>query len=223
MTHVFPCWDGLNEKWRWNYKRHHSWQQIKHSKLYQTCSTKATCSSARSNERLASLVTQAKSCWRSDWTDWSLKRRRSSLKNRQASEQDGAPHQIFNLRIRCKKHLQHQHDPYHAFIDFKKAFNRVWHAALWRSTTSRQPCLSHQTPLWQGHQCSPLQQQHRRLAPNNSWSPRGISTLTHPLQKRIMTSGIMKTLPALEAEQSPISILLMTLLAWEDRKKNGQN
>ena len=39
--------------------------------------------------------------------------------------------QIFNLRIICEKHLQHQQDLYHVFIDFKKAFDRVWHAALW--------------------------------------------------------------------------------------------
>ena len=29
------------------------------------------------------------------------------------------------------KYLQHQQDLYHVFIDFKKAFDRVWHAALW--------------------------------------------------------------------------------------------
>ena len=39
--------------------------------------------------------------------------------------------QIFNLRILCEKYLQHQQDLYHIFIDFKKAFDRVWHAALW--------------------------------------------------------------------------------------------
>ncbi|WP_419633475.1 RNA-directed DNA polymerase, partial [Thiolapillus sp.] len=39
--------------------------------------------------------------------------------------------QIFNLRILCEKYLQHQQDLYHVFIDFKKAFVRVWHAALW--------------------------------------------------------------------------------------------
>ena len=37
--------------------------------------------------------------------------------------------QIFNLRILCEKYLQQ--DFYHVFIDFKKAFDRVWHAALW--------------------------------------------------------------------------------------------
>ena len=39
--------------------------------------------------------------------------------------------QIFNLRILCEKHFQHQQDLYHVFIDFKKAFDRVWHAASW--------------------------------------------------------------------------------------------
>ncbi|WP_419607860.1 reverse transcriptase domain-containing protein, partial [Thiolapillus sp.] len=33
--------------------------------------------------------------------------------------------QIFNLHIICEKHLQHQQDFYHVFIDFKKAFDRV--------------------------------------------------------------------------------------------------
>ena len=33
--------------------------------------------------------------------------------------------QIFNLRILCDKYIQHQQDLYHAFIDFKKAFDRV--------------------------------------------------------------------------------------------------
>ena len=37
------------------------------------------------------------------------------------------------LRILCEKYLQHQQDLYHVFIDFKKAFDRVWHAALWAS------------------------------------------------------------------------------------------
>ena len=42
--------------------------------------------------------------------------------------------QIFNLRILCEKYLQHQQDLYHVFIDFKKACDRVWHAALWATT-----------------------------------------------------------------------------------------
>ena len=39
--------------------------------------------------------------------------------------------QIFNLQILCEKYLQRQQDLYHVFIDFKKAFDRVWYAALW--------------------------------------------------------------------------------------------
>ena len=39
--------------------------------------------------------------------------------------------QIFNLQILCEKYLEHQQDLYNVFIDFKKAFDRVWHAALW--------------------------------------------------------------------------------------------
>ena len=38
--------------------------------------------------------------------------------------------QIFNLRIICEKYIQQQQDLYHVYIDFKKAFDRVWHAAL---------------------------------------------------------------------------------------------
>ena len=39
--------------------------------------------------------------------------------------------QIFSLRILCEKYLQHQQSLYHVCVDFKKAFDRVWHAALW--------------------------------------------------------------------------------------------
>ena len=40
--------------------------------------------------------------------------------------------QIFNLRFLCEKYLQHQQDlyQYQYVIDLKKAFDRVWHAAL---------------------------------------------------------------------------------------------
>ena len=39
--------------------------------------------------------------------------------------------QIFNCRVLIEKHLQCQRDLFHNFIDFKKAFDRVWHDGLW--------------------------------------------------------------------------------------------
>ena len=56
------------------------------------------------------------------------------LAGEQASFKTGrsTTEQIFNLRILCEKYLQYQQDLYRVFIDFKKAFDRVWHAALWQ-------------------------------------------------------------------------------------------
>ena len=42
--------------------------------------------------------------------------------------------QIFNLRILCEKYMQHQQNLHHVFIDFKKAFDRVWHEDLLTAT-----------------------------------------------------------------------------------------
>ena len=42
--------------------------------------------------------------------------------------------QISNLRILYGKDLQHQQNIYYVFIEFRMAFDRVWHAG--RSTTS---------------------------------------------------------------------------------------
>ena len=42
-----------------------------------------------------------------------------------------ATEQFFNLRILCEKYFQHRQNLYHVFIDFNKAFDREWHAALW--------------------------------------------------------------------------------------------
>ena len=40
--------------------------------------------------------------------------------------------QIFNSRVFTEKHLQHYHDLFHNFIDFKKACDRIWHVDLWQ-------------------------------------------------------------------------------------------
>ena len=66
-----------------------------------------------------------------------LNRLKPQAKKITAEEQAGfragrsTEEQIFNLGILCEKYFQHQQDLYHVFIDFKKAFDRVWHADLW--------------------------------------------------------------------------------------------
>ena len=51
--------------------------------------------------------------------------------------------QILNIRILIEKCLQHQQDLDHNFIDFRKAFDRVWHEGLWH--VMRPLCRS---PSW---------------------------------------------------------------------------
>jgi len=41
--------------------------------------------------------------------------------------------QILNLRLLCESQRNHQKNVFHNFIDFKKAFDRVWHEALWHT------------------------------------------------------------------------------------------
>ena len=38
--------------------------------------------------------------------------------------------QILNSRVIIETHLYHQHDLFRNFIDFKKPFDRVWHAPV---------------------------------------------------------------------------------------------
>ena len=38
--------------------------------------------------------------------------------------------QISNSRVVIEKHQKHQHGMFHNFIDFKKAFDRIWPAGL---------------------------------------------------------------------------------------------
>ena len=43
--------------------------------------------------------------------------------------------QVFNMRLLIEKHIDHHQDLHYNFIDFKKAFDRVWHKGLWRGNT----------------------------------------------------------------------------------------
>ena len=48
--------------------------------------------------------------------------------------------QIFNLKIMCAKYRQHKQNLYYVFNDFKKAFDRVWQAALSHHTEAQYQC-----------------------------------------------------------------------------------
>jgi exonuclease III len=67
-----------------------------------------------------------------------LNRLKSKAEELLAEEQAGfragrsTVEQIFNCRVIIEKHLQHQQELFHNFIDFKKAFDRVWHDGLWQ-------------------------------------------------------------------------------------------
>ena len=92
--------------------------------------------------------------------------------------------QIFNLRILCERYLQHQQDLYHVFIDFKKAFDRVWHEALWATMRLYNININHFTviqKLYEKATSAVFQQQHRRLVQNFSWSKTRLFALSHSL------------------------------------------
>ena len=92
--------------------------------------------------------------------------------------------QIFNLRILGEQYLQHQQNLYHVFIDFKKAFDRVRHEALWATmrkyNINASIIWAIEKSVWQGPECSPVQWQHRRMVQNYSRSSTRVSTLTNP-------------------------------------------
>ena len=59
-----------------------------------------------------------------------------NTENSKGSRSKYKKHKRFNRifqsnRIICETYLEHQQGLHHAFIDFKKAFDRVWLAALW--------------------------------------------------------------------------------------------
>ena len=93
--------------------------------------------------------------------------------------------QLFNLRMLGENYLQHQQNLYHGFIDFKKAFDRVWHEALWATMRKYNinPSIIRaiEKAIWQGPACSPIQWQHRRMVQNYSRSSTRMSTLTNHL------------------------------------------
>ena len=93
--------------------------------------------------------------------------------------------QIFNRRILSEKYLQHQQSLYHVLVDSKKAFDRVWHAALWatmRLYNINANLIRNIECLYNKATSSLPRQQHRRRVPKHNWSAPRMSALPCPLQ-----------------------------------------
>ena len=94
--------------------------------------------------------------------------------------------QIFNLRILCEKYLQHQQSLYHVFIDFKKSFDKVWHAALWanmRKYNIGSKLVRTIEHLYDNATSAVIfKRKHRRLVSNNSRNSTRMPTITNALQ-----------------------------------------
>ena len=127
-----------------------------------------------------------------------------------AEEQAG-----FNLRILCEKYLQYQHELYHVFIDFKKVFDRVWHAAFW-ATMKKYNISTDLIRVFKN-----LYDRATSAVLFNSsigdWfrptvGDRQGCLFFNIFLERIMTDAL-EDHEALEAEQSQTSALLMTLMA----------
>ena len=120
--------------------------------------------------------------------------------------------QIFNLRILNEKYLQQQQDLYHVFKDFKKAFDRVWHAPLW-AIMQKYNVNANLIRVIKHH----YDKATSAVIFDGSvgdWFQTTVRVrqrcLLSPTVFNIVLEGITKALSALEAEQSPVSALLMT-------------
>ena len=67
----------------------------------------------------------ARSCSKLSPTHSRPRLRNCWQKTKQVLDQAGALENI-------EKHLQQQRELFHSFVDFKKAFDRVWHAGMWQ-------------------------------------------------------------------------------------------
>ena len=92
---------------------------------------------------------------------------------------------IFKLRVLCKKYLQHQQNLYHVFIDFKKAFDRVWYATLWATMWKYDISANLVRTIEQLYdKATSAVQMNGSIGEwkNNSRSKAEMSSVTHPLQ-----------------------------------------
>ena len=114
----------------------------------------------------------------------------------------------------------------------REGFDRVWHAILWAAmnNTTSAPTLS----KWSNTFMTRPPVQYPSVAAWETFFEKKMESdrdvYTHPPSSTYFWKGsqqtslkIIKALSALEAEQSPISALLITLIAQQERKKHWQN
>ena len=137
--------------------------------------------------------------------------------------------QIFSVRILSEKYLQHQQDLYHFFIDFNKAFDRVWHAALWVtmkyniSTNLIQVIKNLYNKATSAVLFHSSTRDWFRTAVGVRQGCLLSPTLFNVFLETIMTNALEDhegTVSSLEAQQSPVSALLMTSMTSQEKKKN---
>ena len=141
--------------------------------------------------------------------------------------------QIFSLRVLCEKYSQHQQSIYHAFIDLKKAFERVWHDALWATMrkynmdTKLIQSIKLGVILETPHQRSTCPMHLKSLVPHNSRSPSRLSPVIHIVQYLPwvhidgMPWKITPVRSALEDVPSETSDLPTTLMGSQEVKRNS--
>lgn len=85
--------------------------------------------------------------------------------------------QVFSCRIFVEKHLQHQKDMFHKFVDLKKAFDHVWHDGLWqilREFNLDNGIISHSGHIQRCHQRSSSGKTNGRILSDNCRCETGI-------------------------------------------------
>ena len=106
----------------------------------------------------------------------------------------GTAERIFSLGDLCERCLQHRQNLCGVFIDFREAFDRVRHAALWATMQSCSviAALVRTTQaLGQGCKYGPDEWQHERTVQNSSRSRARISSVTHPPQQFFLNGSCL--------------------------------
>ena len=139
--------------------------------------------------------------------------------------------QIFSCRVLVEKRLRHQRDLFHNFIDFKKAFKRVWHDGLWHvlrsfkgSFRSSRPSMNTPAALFSSATSWENYSKQQLASGRDACSPQYYSTCSWKKKKICRTPSRTTTPPSpLVAGHSATPGLQMTLSLWEALSMNSRS